>query len=174
MMEINTNRITVFDDSLSVSEIIMATIMYTFAILPLFYFANLILNYGFSLQIFSLLPHIIIVSFMFIPPAITISEVNTVEIDLSEKNIYCMQKIVLYERTKIIDAEDFEYVALNSFGFGTTVTLWYKGNRHLSVISFYRKSKSFQFAKSLCKILEVDLLDKTDIKNPIWIDKTKL
>ena len=46
--------------------------------------------------------------------------------------------------------------------------MWYEGNRRMELVSFYKKEKVFNYAKAVAKGINTDLLDKTDLKNPIW------
>ena len=62
----------------------------------------------------------------------------------------------------------FDYVAINKSNLGYNVTLWYEGNRRMELVSFYKKEKVFNYAKAVAKGINTDLLDKTDLKNPIW------
>jgi len=170
-------KIKVFEDQMSYTHVVMAAIMYTFAICPFLYFGYLLYEYDFDINsTIRLLAYIITISSTFIVPAINISEENKVKVNLENKKLITEQKIILYNKTKIVEVDEFDYVAINNFGLGYTVTLWYQNNgyRHVKLISFYKKNKAFIYAKSLCKILDVDLLDKIDLKNPIWIDKSEI
>ena len=169
--------ITVFEDSMSKTHVVMAAIMYTFAISPFLYLIYLIALYDVSISTaIILLAYAISISSFFIVPAIKISEENKVKVNMEQKQLITEQRVVFYHKIKIVEVFEFDYIAINSSNFGYTVTLWYQynGNRHISLIAFYKKEKAFTYAKSLCRTLEVDLLNKIDVNNPIWIDKSEL
>ncbi|MFC4816522.1 hypothetical protein [Flavobacterium sp. GCM10023249] len=173
----NNNIITVFEDTMSKVHMVMAAIMYTFAVSPFLAYIYFIVEYDLNAVIvIKFLAYAISLSAPFIGPAINISEENTVKVDAKNKTLITEQKIVFYQKTKITEVTDFDYVAINSFGFGYTVTLWYQNNgyRHIPLVSFYKKNKAFLYAKSLCKVIDVDLLDKIDTNNPVWIYRSEL
>ncbi len=174
----NEKIATVFEDTMSKTHIIMASIMYTFAFCP--FIGLMYLIFKFDLRdiviIIELFAYAISISVFFVVPAIKISEENIVKVDLDKKRLFNEYRVVLYKKIEITDVEDFDYVAINSNAFGYTITLWYQynGYRHIQLLTFYKKNKAFLYAKSLCKVIDVDLLDKIDINNPTWIDKSEL
>lgn len=166
-------KIIIYDDTLTVIETIMAVIMYTFVFVVIFFMLFIFYTNGLNEDTFAKTPNFIVGIFAFLAPAIHISEVNIVELDLVYNKIYSTQKIVFYKKINVIDASSFEYVAINKFGFEYTVTIWFQGNRHFRILSFYKKEKAFLYAKALCKQTNVDLLDKTTDKSK-WIDNSDL
>lgn len=165
--------IVVFDGTLSIIESIMAAIMYTLTFGVICYMLFVFYALGVSMDTAKTIPGFISVFFAFFVPAINISEVKIVKIDISKRVIYTITKIVFYEKIKVIEAFDFEYVVLVKNTFSYNVTLWYKGNRHYDLLGFNKKSKAYLYAKSLCKQLGVDLLDRTSGK-PVWIENAEL
>ena len=89
------------------------------------------------------------------------------------KLIFITTKIVIYKKIRTIEAAEFEYVVLVNKNFSYEITLWYNGNKHFVILSFSKKSKAILYAKTLCKQLKIDLLDRTSGK-PVWIENTEL
>lgn len=171
------NIITVFEDSMSRMHIVMASIMCTFALCPFLAYIYLIVEYDLDVvDIIKFLAHAISLSTPFVVSAINISEENIVKVDTVDKRLITEQKIILYHKTKITNVTVFDYVAINHSTFGYKVTLWYQhhGYRHQGLVTFYKKSKAFLYAKSLCRVINVDLLNKIDHKNPAWIYRSEL
>lgn len=174
----NSDIITVFEDTMTRAHVVMASIMYTFVLCPFVGLMYLIFKFDLSdiVIIIELFAYAISISVFFIVPAIKISEENIVKVDLDKKRLFNEYRVVFYKKIEITDVEDFDHVAINSNTFGYTITLWYQynGYRHIQLLTFYKKNKAFLYAKSLCKVIDVDLLDKIDINNPTWIDKSEL
>lgn len=174
----NSDTITVFEDTMTRAHIVMASIMYTFALCPFVGLMYLIFKFDLTdiLLIIQLFAYAISISVFFVVPAIKISQEYIVKVDLNKKRLFNERRVVFYKKIEITDVEDFDYVAVNSITFGYTITLWYQcnGYRHITLVSFYKKEKAFKYAKSLCRVLNVDLLNKIDINKPIWIDKSEL
>lgn len=169
--------VTVFEDTMSSMHVVMASIMYTFAFCPLLYYLYLIVNFDLGhIEIIKIFSYVISLTTPFVVSAINISEENTVKVNITQNQLITEQKIVFYKKTKTAEVEIFDYVAINRTVFGYSITLCYQynGYRHIRLISFYKKEKAFRYAKSLCRVLNVDLLDKIDLNNPIWIDKSEL
>lgn len=174
----NSDTITVFEDTMTRAHIVMASIMYTFALCPFVGVLYLIFKFDLTdiILIIQLFAYAISISVFFVVPAIKISEEYIVKVDLDKKKLFNEYRVVFYKKIEITDVENFDYVAVNSTTFGYTITLWYQynGYRHIALMSFYKKEKAFTYAKSLCRVLNVDLLNKIDINKPIWIDKSEL
>ena len=171
--DINRERIVLYDDTLSILESIMAAIMYTLVVMVVLLMVFIFYSLGINEITFGMTPAFVTALFMFLVPAINISEVNIVELDLKKNHIFTTQKILFYKKVKVVDAVEFEYVALNKSNFSYTVTIWYEGNRHLNILSFYKKEKALLYATLLCKQVEVDLLDNTSGTSK-WIDNSDL
>lgn len=166
--------VELYNDKLNNFEIFFSSLFYTFALgvfLSFFYFLYIS---DFSYRIFKVSPAFLSLTFAFLNPAIIISEVNCIKVDTSLKKIYHTKEILFYKKKKIIEAEFFDYVAINKSNFGYRVTLWYEGNRRMELVSFNKKEKAFNYAKAVAKGINTDLLDKTDVKNPIWIESKDL
>ncbi|WP_130733296.1 hypothetical protein [Flavobacterium sp. J27] len=168
-----TEKVVIYDDTLSVLESIMASIMYTLVIVVVLLMVFVFYSFGINKNTFGMTPAFVTAFFMFLVPAVNISEVNIVEIDFKKSKIFTTQKIVFYKKVKVVNAIEFEYVALNKSNFSYVITIWYKGNRHFTILSFYKKEKALLYARLLCKQMEVDLLDKTSGFSK-WIDNSDL
>lgn len=174
----NEKIVTVFEDTMSKAHIVMASIMYTFALCPFVGLMYLILKFDLRdiILIIELFAYAISISVFFVVPAIKISQENIIKVDLDKKRLFNEYRVVFYSKVEITDVEDFDYIAVNSTTFGYTITLWYQynGYRHIMLVSFYKREKAFIYAKSLCRVLNVNLLNKIDLNNPVWIDKSEL
>lgn len=147
--------------------------MYTLSITTILFTGLVFYNEGFNEDSFRSLPGFITVFCLFFVPAVNISEVTIVKIDLINKIIFITTNVVFYKKTKEIEAVEFEYVVIHKSNFSYIITLWYKNNRHLKLLSFNKKSKALLYSKILCQQINVSLLDRTSGK-PIWIENSNL
>lgn len=168
MDKTKTEIVELYNDKLSFFEIFFSSLFYTFSLVAFLSFFYFLFNSGFSYEVFKASPAFLTLTFVFLNPAIIISEVNIIRVSTSEKKIFHTIEILFYKKNKVIEAEFFEYVAINKSNLGYNVTLWYEGNRRMELVSFYKKEKVFNYAKAVAKGIKTDLLDKTDLENPIW------
>ncbi len=168
-MNVDNNKpIVIFDNTLSVVQSIFAALLYTITFAVAFFYINWI-----NEDSIRSIPHFIGAFCFCFAASVKFSKVNIVEVDVLNKLISITTKIVFYKKTKIIEAVQFEYVVLVNKNFSYEITLWYDGNRHFVILSFNKKSKAYLYAKTLCKQLKVDLLDRTSGK-PVWIENSEL
>ncbi len=173
-MDLDNNKpIVIFDNTLSVVRSIFAAILYTITFGIAFYYFNFLYVTELSEDSFKSFPRFIFIFCFSFAASVKFSKVNIVEVDVLNKLIFITTKIVFYKKVKTIDAVEFEYVVLANKNFSYEITLWYDGNRHFVILSFNKKSKAVLYAKSLCKQLKIDLLDRTSGK-PVWIENAEL
>lgn len=170
--EIESKPIIIFDNTLSIAQSIFAALLYTITFGIVFFYAYVFYTYG-LLENLKSIPNFIFFFCFCLAASVRFSKVSIVEIDVLNKLIFITTKIVFYKKIRTIEAVEFEYVVLVNKNFSYQITLWYNGNRHFVILSFNKKSKAYLYAKSLCKQLEVDLLDRTSGK-PVWIENTEL
>lgn len=165
--------IFIVDKKLKPYEIVLASMFYTVAIVTAFSYALILISYGVNMKTIAQLPKAIAISCLFFKAAVVTSEINQVIIDVNNKKLTHILKIVFYKKEKTVDVGYFDYVAMNNFTFGTTITLWFEGNKRMVLGTFYKKALAIRYAKALAKITKVDLLDKTS-GTSVWTEYDKL
>lgn len=160
--------VELYNDKLNYFEIFLASLFYTISLFVLLSYFYFLFESDFDYKMFKVSPSFLTAAFIFLNPAIKISEVNIIKANIAENKIYHSIKIFFYQKNKVIEAESFEYVAINKSTFGYKITLWYEGNRRMELVAFYNKEKAYKYAKAVAKGLNTDLLDKTDVNNPVW------
>lgn len=174
MNKTKTEIVELYNDKLNYFEIFFSSLFYTISLAAFLSYFYFLFDSGFSYEMFKASPSFLTLIFIFLNPAIIISEVNIIRVNISENKIYHTIKIFFYEKNKVIEAESFDYIAINKSNFGYKVTLWYEGNRRLELVAFYKKEKVYNYAKAVAKGLNADLLDKIDVNNPIWTSNQDL
>ncbi len=105
--------------------------------------------------------------------AIQLLQKKSVAFDFKNDNIILTYFIGPVSHKKTAKIPELEYVAVFKNGRNLyEVNLWYKGNRHYKLDTFQTSDNAFDFASSISKKLNLDLLDSTERGNSNWINAT--
>lgn len=99
---------------------------------------------------------------------ITLGTVRSVKIVPSEKKIYTYYHFGPFGKTVVSPAPELEYVSVFLQEQQYLINLWYKGNRHYKIAALDQKKQAFDFAGSIAKKLQLDLLDATEKGHSKW------
>jgi hypothetical protein len=171
-MEKENKTIVILDNTLSTVQSIFAALLYTITFAVIFFYSYMFYTYGFLENVRSAPNFIFFFCFCF-AASVKFSKVSIIEVDVLNKLIFITTRIVFYKNIKTIEVIEFEYVVLVKKNFAYEITLWYDGNRHFTVLNFSKITKANLYAKSLCKQLKIDLLDRTSGR-PVWIENAEL
>ena len=161
------NKITIVDEKLSILKVLYISLL--FVIFLIFIFNDFSeTNYSFSFNYLILVLAIIVKPLSYLTLGLAAARKSKVSYFVKENDLEVITDFFLYKYKKTISITQFDYVAVNASDFFTTSTLWYNENKYLKLVGFSKKEDAFIYSKALAKTLKTDLLNKVDVKNPIW------
>ncbi len=160
------NKIVIVDEKLSIFKIFYISLLFViFLIFVCNDFSDV--NFSFTIDCFLIGLLILVKPLSYLTIGLATARKHKISYFVENNNLQIITDFFLYKYTKIISITQFDYVAVNS-DFFTTSTLWYNDNKHLKLVGFSKKEDAFIYSKALARTLKTDLLNKTDVKNPIW------
>lgn len=161
------NKIVIVDEKLSVFKVLYISLLFiVFLIFVCIGFSDV--NFSFTFNYLLIALFILIKPLSYLTIGLAAARKYKISYFVENNNLQIITDFFLYKYTKTISITQFDYVAVNSSDFFTTSTLWYNENKHLKLVGFSKKEDAFIYSKALARTLKTDLLNKIDVKNPIW------
>ncbi|MES2546037.1 MAG: hypothetical protein V4548_14225 [Bacteroidota bacterium] len=175
MEEKNEFELVVAEGERALWKTLLAAVLFTYMVYNIYLMAQLFFDFGFCNEFINRIPNFIKGICYGLSGGIAFSITKTILLDVDNNKLISRYCVGPFSKDVLTIAPKLEYVAvyLDPKDY-YQVNLWYKGNKHYKMYRFDKKLIAMKFGIQVANKLNINLLDKTDLKNPIWINKSEL